>query len=327
MANSVLALLSDAGERGLSGADREALGFAHELAGKLALDLVVALHDAAAGPATTEAAERGALRVFPIVFGEDTPADVALLWGAATVARQENASVVIVSRGARALGLAPRLAARLGGGCVMNVAEVALADGLIEATAVIFGGAARAVYRLAGDGPAVLSPIAAVAEAPARGGGVAGSVQPLSPPQEAHGVRVVRPARAPEGPRLEDATVVVSGGRGLGDSENYGLIRELAAALGGMPGASRAIVDDGWARPAEQVGLTGKIVAPQLYIAAGISGASQHMAGCANATTLVAINSDRDAPIFRYAQLGIVDDCLAVLPELIRLAKARTGSR
>jgi electron transfer flavoprotein alpha subunit len=75
------------------------------------------------------------------------------------------------------------------------------------------------------------------------------------------------------------------------------------------------------------VGLTGKIVAPQLYIAAGISGASQHMAGCANATTLVAINSDRDAPIFRYAQLGIVDDCLAVLPELIRLAKARTGSR
>jgi electron transfer flavoprotein alpha subunit len=139
-------------------------------------------------------------------------------------------------------------------------------------------------------------------------------------------VRIVEPAKPPEGPRLEDAPVVVSGGRGIKDAANYRLIEELAEALGGMPGASRAIVDDSWATPAQQVGLTGKIVTPQVYFAVGISGASQHMAGCSNAKMLVAINTDRDAPIFRYAHYGIVDNCLDVLPELIRLAKERAAA-
>ena len=103
------------------------------------------------------------------------------------------------------------------------------------------------------------------------------------------------------------------------------LIRELAANLGGMPGASRAIVDEGWAPSEEQVGLTGKIVSPNLYVAAGISGASQHMMGCSTARVLVGINTDRDAPIFRYARYGIHGDALAVLPELIRLTRERAG--
>jgi len=192
----------------------------------------------------------------------------------------------------------------------------------VQATAAIFGGAARAVYRI-NAAPAVLTPTAGAAEAPSRGER-AGTVEPLTLTPRSK-VRVLRPPRTPEGPRLEDAEVVVSGGRGLGEAKNYALVRELATALGGMPGASRAIVDDGWASPAEQVGLTGKIVTPRLYMAIGISGASQHMAGCANAGTLVAVNSDRGAPIFRFAQLGIVDDCLAVLPELIRLAKQRAA--
>ena len=102
---------------------------------------------------------------------------------------------------------------------------------------------------------------------------------------------------------------------------------ELAGALGGLPGASRAIVDDGWAPPSEQVGLTGALVAPDLYVAAGISGASQHMAGCSNSRVIVAVNSDAQAPIFKYAHFGIVDDCREVLRELIRLSQKTGDSR
>ncbi|MBK7170238.1 MAG: electron transfer flavoprotein subunit alpha/FixB family protein [Gammaproteobacteria bacterium] len=123
------------------------------------------------------------------------------------------------------------------------------------------------------------------------------------------------------GPRLEDADVIVAGGRGLGSAASYALVREFAELLGGMHGASRAIVDDGWIDSSRQVGLTGKITRPGLYIAVGISGASQHMAGCSAAKTIVAINKDRDASIYRYARYGIVGDCLAVMPELIKLAK------
>jgi electron transfer flavoprotein alpha subunit len=209
----------------------------------------------------------------------------------------------------------------------MGVTEVGVIDGDIEPVAAIYGGAARAVYRFAGSGPRVLSFAPGAVSAGAAPSGPPAEVVALPvEPQSAPRVKVLEPVRAPEGPRLEDARVIVSGGRGLKERDNYALIEALAAVLNGLPGASRAIVDDGWATPAQQVGLTGKIVTPDLYIAAGISGASQHMAGCSNARTLVAINTDPDAPIFRYAHLGIVDDCLLILPELIRLARERTAT-
>jgi len=138
--------------------------------------------------------------------------------------------------------------------------------------------------------------------------------------------RIERHEETAAGPRLEDAKVVIAGGRGLQDPSNFKLLDDLAAAIGDAAvGASRAVVDAGWVPYSYQVGQTGKTVKPEVYIAVGISGATQHVVGMNGAKRIVAINKDGDAPIFRLADLGVVGDALIVVPKVIEEIRARRG--
>jgi electron transfer flavoprotein alpha subunit len=129
-----------------------------------------------------------------------------------------------------------------------------------------------------------------------------------------------------EGPSIEDADVIVAGGRGLGQPENFALVEELAKALGGAVAATRAVVDAGWYPYATQVGQTGKTVSPKLYVACGISGAIQHKVGMQNSNVIVAINKDANAPIFEYSDLGVVGDLHEIVPKLTELVRARKAA-
>jgi electron transfer flavoprotein alpha subunit len=160
---------------------------------------------------------------------------------------------------------------------------------------------------------------------PVEGGGAA-AIEDVAVALEdfsAQAVMVERAHAESEGPSIEDAEVIVAGGRGLGDPEKFALLEDLASALGGAVAATRAVVDAGWYPYATQVGQTGKTVAPKLYLACGISGAIQHKVGMQASGTIVAINKDPNAPIFEYADVGVVGDLHQIVPKLTELVKAR----
>jgi electron transfer flavoprotein alpha subunit len=222
--------------------------------------------------------------------------------------------------------VAAGLQAKTGSTLMSNATDIAAID---KARTEILGGTTIVDVELAGPEPrlVLVRPRSFVAET--SGGGPA-EVVPVDPavPAAATTARVVeRHAEQASGPKLEDAKVVISGGRGLGGPDAFGQLDELAAAIGGAAvGASRAAVDAGWVPYSYQVGQTGKTVKPEVYIAVGISGALQHIVGMKGAKRIVAINKDPDAPIFRLADLGVVGDLFEIVPALTQEVSRRRGS-
>lgn len=239
------------------------------------------------------------------------------------LARTLNAALVLIPHNPLALDLAPRIACALDGDAATGCVAVALVDDHWTCTRPRQGGIAHEV--LAYPGPLVAT-VRAGNYAPA----ATDAVTPASvtafdytPSPAATRVTLIERRRddAGEGPRLEDAKAIVAGGRGLEGPEGFAVLQELAAGLGAVVGASRVPCDLGWCPRSWQIGLTGRTVTPELYVAVGISGASHHMAGCGNARTIVAINTDRDAAIFRDARYGLVGDYRAIVPALIAALK------
>jgi electron transfer flavoprotein alpha subunit len=268
-------------------------------------------------------AARGVDCVYFVTGDPDALLPETRLATVADAVRRASPAIVLLPHAVSGAELAPRLAFRLDGAVVTGCIDVSIEAGRVHCTRPCYGGLARECDELAAT-PVVATVRAGVFErSPQQAGRRAESID-LGPfdPQAARMKRVDRRLEAAAGTRLEDAAVIVAGGRGLEGPEGFELLAELAHELGGAVGASRVPCDLGWCPHSWQIGLTGKTVTPELYFAVGISGAGHHMAGCGNARTIVAINSDPEAPIFQDARFGVTGDYREVVPALIGQLRA-----
>jgi electron transfer flavoprotein alpha subunit len=245
---------------------------------------------------------------------------------AATVAERIKAGgyrAAIFAASAQGRDLAPRVAAKLRVGLASDVIALeAQGDAIVVRHPVNTGKVIATLTVKATPALVSLRP-GAVTPAPAAKAGRAESVQPSGDPSAAR--IVVKELREGNKGKLDlgEAPIIVSGGRGLKAPENFKLVEDLAAAFGNAAvGATRAVTDEGWRPHSDQIGQTGRVVSPQLYVACGISGAIQHLAGMRTSKTIVAINKDKEAPIFKIADYGIVGDVFEVVPALTAAVKA-----
>ena len=243
----------------------------------------------------------------------------------ASLVREHGYDTVLFAASVLAADVAAALAARLDAGLNWDLVDLSRQDGQLVGKRPALGDSVfvdvgwtdeprLALFRSGTFDPAATGGTAEVVEVPVQ---LEAHSQVAKMIEQAH--------EESSGPDLAEADVIVAGGRGLGGPENFTLVEELAKALGGAVGATRAVVDAGWYPYSTQIGQTGKSVAPKLYVACGISGAIQHKVGMQSSGTIVAINKDANAPIFEFSDLGVVGDVHAIVPKLTELVRERRG--
>ncbi len=323
--NGVLIIGETLGDE-LTLASQEVLAAGRKMADDLGQELAIGIFGDVGGDIAQSAIAQGADKVYSVTSPMLADFQVELYLAAAeTLCKETSPSIVLIARTNQGREVAPRLAFRLGVGLAQDCLEVSAdaATGRLLANRPVYGGNAVAVVscnqtpQVAAVRPKVYVPLEP--DASRQGEVVSFPVDLDDSIVRSRVIEVVK--EEAEGVKLEDATIVVSGGRGLGGPEPFAQLEELAKLLGGAVGASRAAVDSGWVPASYQVGLTGKTITPDLYITIAISGASQHMAGCSGSKAIVAINKDAEANIFKEARYGVIGDwekVLAAMTETVR---------
>jgi len=304
----------------------EALGVARNIAEAYGGQVVACIFGEGIGGLAQEAISYGADQVFvaddPTLAEYRTEPYSALL---INLAQERQPDVILMGATARGRELGPVVAVGLESGAIADVTSLEVVDGNVEAIRPIYAGKLLSRCLIPERRPQIITLRARAFPRPEADAGRSGQVVEVEPAlgEEEITAKVVGFEISEGEVSLTDAGIIVSGGRGVGSLEGFEPVRELAEALGAALGASRAAVDAGWIPYATQVGQTGKVVGPDLYIACGISGAIQHQAGMRGSQVIVAINKDPEAPIFGLAHYGIVGDLFKVVPALAEAFKAK----
>lgn len=328
MAEGVLVFGEASGEGAIDSTTAELLGAGRRLVEGVKGDVACALLGAGPEGLAQDAIAFGADRVLivddPLLTDYQGDAFVPV---AEKICREVDPAIVLMGLSMMGRDMAPRLAARLGTAVAMDCDDLAMDGDKLLATRPCYGGNAHAQYSFNGT-PQMATVRAKAMEASERDSTRQGQITKMAAEVNSDSIRTKildRRKEEEEGVRLEDAEAVVAGGRGLGGPEGFQPLEELADILGGAVGATRAVCDLGWYPVNTQIGLTGKVVTPDLYIAVAISGASQHMSGISQVKNIVSINSDAEANIFNSSRFGIVGDWKEILPPFTAKVKELKG--
>lgn len=300
---------------------REALSIARKLAGQAGGSVLAFAAGSGAKSAVGDVGKFGAKKL--LIAGDaslDSYMTESYAGALAKAVEQAKPTIVLLAGTSNGKDLAPRLAARLNVGVASDVDTLEWSEGKLKARRPVYSG--KAFARVEVEGQPALA-ITRTNAFPVEENGASAPEIVDVPYRPADMKTKVIETKTPEAGELTiaEADIIVSGGRGLKEAANFSLIRDLAYAIGGAVGASRATVDAGWIDHQHQVGQTGRVVSPNLYIAAGVSGAIQHLAGMSSSKHIVAINKDAEAPIFRIADLGVVGDLFTIVPALTEEVK------